>query len=329
LESFTKIREYLLQNTHVMRLVQLPKKVFADATVETCIFVVAKKDVSSAKNLSISIERMEVGGVISPIRSFHQSEIELGHLHNFQLYGEDGSQTILTKIRDHTRPLADFVRLVYGFKTADDQQFIHSKKLFPESKLFVRSAGIRRYWSQHPREYVWYVPEKMTANRTTARPGERARFEAEKIIVARMGKSLAATYDPGGLYVKDAMLLLSKGTPPKLGYLLGILNSRLLTYYYQRYFVTIDVLKNAVLSLPIIELDYSSPRDKARHDKMVSLVERMLELHKRNPNTPQEKEALQREIQSTDNQIDRLVYDLYGLTDDEIRIVEATQRHEA
>ena len=60
----------------------------------------------------------------------------------------------------------------------------------------------------------------------------------------------------------------------------------------------------------------------ARHDKMVSLVERMLELHKRNPRTPQEKESLAREVESTDRAIDELVYQLYGLTEEEIRILE-------
>jgi len=39
--------------------------------------------------------------------------------------------------------------------------------------------------------------------------------------------------------------------------------------------------------------------------------------------TPQEKESLQREIESTDKAIDKLVYELYGLTEDEIRIVES------
>ena len=38
--------------------------------------------------------------------------------------------------------------------------------------------------------------------------------------------------------------------------------------------------------------------------------------------TALEKTALQRMIASTDRQIDELVYDLYGLTKDEIRIVE-------
>jgi len=37
---------------------------------------------------------------------------------------------------------------------------------------------------------------------------------------------------------------------------------------------------------------------------------------------PQEKESLQREIESMDGMIDRLVYELYGLTEDEIKIVE-------
>jgi len=61
----------------------------------------------------------------------------------------------------------------------------------------------------------------------------------------------------------------------------------------------------------------------AWHDELVSRVERMLELHKRSPRTPQEKESLQREIESTDGRIDRLVYELYGLTEDEIKIVES------
>lgn len=65
--------------------------------------------------------------------------------------------------------------------------------------------------------------------------------------------------------------------------------------------------------------------EKAMHAKLVSLVERMLELHKRSPRLPQEKESLQREIESTDARIDRLVYKLYGLSPEEIRIVEGKE----
>ena len=62
---------------------------------------------------------------------------------------------------------------------------------------------------------------------------------------------------------------------------------------------------------------------------MVELVERMLSLHKRlaGAGTPHEKTTIQRQIDATDRRIDRLVYELYELTDEEIAIVEeATQR---
>jgi len=57
---------------------------------------------------------------------------------------------------------------------------------------------------------------------------------------------------------------------------------------------------------------------------MVALVERMLELHKQLAvaRVPAEKELLGRQIESTDRQIDRLVYELYGLTDEEVAVVE-------
>ena len=60
-----------------------------------------------------------------------------------------------------------------------------------------------------------------------------------------------------------------------------------------------------------------------RHDKIVQLVELMLKLHKDLPKakTPHEQESLQRQIAATDKQIDTLVYELYGLAEDEIRMV--------
>lgn len=52
--------------------------------------------------------------------------------------------------------------------------------------------------------------------------------------------------------------------------------------------------------------------------------EEILSLHKQlaAAKTPQEQTVLKRQIGATDRQIDQLVYELYGLTDEEIRIVE-------
>ena len=57
---------------------------------------------------------------------------------------------------------------------------------------------------------------------------------------------------------------------------------------------------------------------------MVQLVDSMLELHKHlnETKTPHDREVFQRHINATDKQIDRLVYELYDLTEEEIGIVE-------
>ena len=64
-------------------------------------------------------------------------------------------------------------------------------------------------------------------------------------------------------------------------------------------------------------------RETVRHDRMIKLVEQMLELHKRQAAaSASDRELYQRQIDATDREIDRLVYELYGLTDDETKIIE-------
>jgi hypothetical protein len=77
-------------------------------------------------------------------------------------------------------------------------------------------------------------------------------------------------------------------------------------------------------SLPIRPINFSDPADKARHDRMVHLVEQMLALNKQlsAANTAHDTTFIQRQIDTTDRQIDKLVYELYGLTDEEIALVE-------
>ena len=76
--------------------------------------------------------------------------------------------------------------------------------------------------------------------------------------------------------------------------------------------------------LPIRTIDFLDSCDKARYDKMVSLVDQMLSLHKQSASakTDHDKIVIQRQIDATDRQIDQLVYELYGLTEEEINIVQ-------
>jgi hypothetical protein len=112
-------------------------------------------------------------------------------------------------------------------------------------------------------------------------------------------------------------------------YVLDLLNSKLLFWRLQSISNIfragwITCTKQYVEILPIHLINFSDPADKVRHDKMVSLVEQMLNLNRKHAATKlaHEKTTLERQIAATDRQIDVLVYELYGLTEEEIKIVE-------
>lgn len=124
-------------------------------------------------------------------------------------------------------------------------------------------------------------------------------------------------------------ILLKENSTVGYIFLLGLLNSKLLDYFVKKISTTFRggyfaYSKQYIEQLPIRTIDFNDPADVKRHDRMVALVENMLALHKRlaAAGSPQEKELLQRQIAYTDREIDALVYELYGLTDEEIRIVE-------
>ena len=112
--------------------------------------------------------------------------------------------------------------------------------------------------------------------------------------------------------------------------ILSVLNSRLFRLIYsilsfEKGRVLAQVKPTILKEIPIRTINFQNPIDKSRQDNLVELVDRMLDLSKKlsNAEMDNEIEALKVEINATDKQIDQLVYKLYGLTDDEIKIVEA------
>ena len=163
LESFTTIRKFIIENAQVLKLVQLPKKVFAEATVETCIFVFERCPAEQIhSDYLIQVEYLDEDGQSLFVREFPQQNIANAHLYNFQLYTKNEQRGILDKVISKGSPLGQFVKFVYGFKTADDAKFIHKDNKFKDDRLFIRSAAIQRYGHTPPEEYVRYVPDLMT-----------------------------------------------------------------------------------------------------------------------------------------------------------------------
>jgi type I restriction-modification system DNA methylase subunit len=158
--------------------------------------------------------------------------------------------------------------------------------------------------------------------------------EQTKLCVPRLVDRLYATYDIEGSHFLDnvdvgGITLKPHYEKQELLYILGLLNSKLLRWYFP--FVSapfrggwMSANRQFLSQLPIRIINLSDTDDKARHDRMVTLVEQMLSLHRQlaTAKTPDEEIRLQRQIDATDQQIDRLVYELYGLTEKEIQIVE-------
>jgi hypothetical protein len=111
---------------------------------------------------------------------------------------------------------------------------------------------------------------------------------------------------------------------PRLEFLLGCFNSKLLSWYFlqksniaQRDDFPKIVLKET-RSLPFPKVDLRKSVDRARHDRLVGLVDKLLALvpKLRAARTDAERQTLQNAVTATDRQIDALVHELYGLTAD-------------
>jgi len=167
-------------------------------------------------------------------------------------------------------------------------------------------------------------------------------FAKRKILTPSIASSASYALDTNGeLYFVGSGggggggygIILRDDSSVAYEYLLGLLNSRLLDFYLKQISTPFRggyyaYNRQYIEQLPIRTINFDDPEDIARHNKMVALVERMLALHKKlaAATVPPEKELYQRQIAATDRQIDALVYELYGLTEEEVGVIESLNR---
>jgi len=196
---------------------------------------------------------------------------------------------------------------------------------FPLGYAYLREyrselRDIRRRQKTNP--FYWY---------SCHRSRDMRAFEADRIVTPEISLGCNMTLAPAGMYhnTKVYSILPSQAYKEDTKYWLGLLNSRIAWWFISStgyvlrggYFAfKTDYLK----PFPVRGIDFSNSTDKTRHDRMVELVDSMLKLHRdlQATKTDHEKSLIQRQIDATDKQIDQLVYELYGLTAKEIRIVE-------
>jgi hypothetical protein len=218
-------------------------------------------------------------------------------------------------------------------------------------KPFLNGREVRRYRAECPGQYLIYAYHGLDIRRYPAieehlrpfkerlrdratqqewyelqQPQQRyARFlDGAKIVFPDIATSPRFALDDSGCYCANTVYFI----PERDLFLLGLLNSSVASLYFRATCAGLEGKGNIYLRFFGQYLEGfpvpTDPADKARHDRMVVLVDQILSLHKQfaEARLADQKTAIQRQIDFTDRQIDLLVYELYGLTDQEIALVQ-------
>ena len=133
-------------------------------------------------------------------------------------------------------------------------------------------------------------------------------FEKEKLIYRDVGDKLSFAYERGKFYGNNTVYLLNNGSK----FLLALLNSSVMNFYYTQISSQLGDAASRAFTIFIEQLPIPKISETAQQP-FITLVDQILAAKKKDPNA--DTSALEREI-------DEMVYELYGLTDEEIKIVE-------
>ena len=336
--SYELLRRRICGSCSILEIVDLPQGVFIGVTVDNVLLFLQREHSPQARSANkIAINKLNEKSNKSRVATrdwddsfaLAQADVQANKNHDIKIHGNPRLNRLFEKLELGGVCLGDITDSGQGiilYETSGQAEKSKHTAFKRQSgwKKLLRGKEIGRYQLQWKGEYVNY-------GRWLWRAREERFFNRPKILLHAMRnksleRRLVGAFDSELHYNAHnlANIILKENCLYDLKFILGLFNSRLINFWYKGHFPNVNINPNDFRRLPIRRINFSDKTDKATHDRMVTLVEQMLELHKKlaAARTPQEKTALERQIASTDTQIDRLVYDLYGLTGDEIKIVE-------
>ena len=317
----SKLRKVILDETQINIIRVFDERVFEHAQVESVIIVTGKKPTASEP---VVIQSGNSTGHIS------QDSFANNPDYRFNVRSNSLVDELITRIESKSNSLGMLSDICIGIQlggssgTDKKESFISDSQVDEAYKKVLDGKDINTYVTNRNNKFVRY-------GNWLHRKRDEKYFLNPKILIRQIGAVPIATFDDQNFYTLNTIYNLISISQYSPKFFLGVINSKLGKWFWRirnSDFKSLfpKIKKDQIENIPIRSINFSDPADKARHDKMVSLVERMLELRKRPAaRTPQEQEMVKREIESTDRQIDRLVYELYELTEEEIKIVEGAR----
>ncbi len=344
--SYTQLRSRLLR-VQIQTLIRTPDDVFDGVTAETAISILHKRTPTTPVSILIYPNRARLTTIGADGGEFHtttnQSSWENGV---FNLRSERRITDLLQKISTTGQPLETLCEFCLGLTPYDkakghspseiEGRVFHSPVATGKAwKPILDGADVSRYRVQ------WGGKELIKYGPWLGAPRDPRFFSEPRIVVRQIisGKPprIYAGYSEDELYNSQVAfnLLPRRGGKQAIKSILAILCSRLMTWYHRhrfldlnkttfqkiliqdaRQFPVLDLFQGAKLTPPGVEL-------AAKTDRMISLTTAALSTI-----SDTERAALENAIRKTDRDIDQLVYQLYGLTPEEIALVEGTAEAE-
>ena len=327
--GFTEVtRKYILKNTKVSELTLLPSNVFMDATVDT-VLLFFQKHISNNEYNAIDVlvntfdKKSLIQDLKSPSRIFSINSEVWFATNSFNLQSNSNELEIISKI-DKRFPLAEtFTEIFSGVKAYEvgkgkPAQTLEIKNTKPfTSKVRKTEDWLPFFDGKDIGHYslLWKDNNWIHYGAWLAAPRLSENFEGEKILIRKItGKTLIANYISYTSYCNTLLFVLKlKKDGAKISYkaLLGVLNSKFIGWYFRKKFqITNDDTFPQIMIRDIQQ--FAIPNEMNTHTKKIESIVDMIFLTKKTT----------KDTSDLETQIDQLVYQLYDLTAEEIKIIE-------
>lgn len=327
------LRHFLLAELRIDRIVVYEGKVFAGASVDTATTICA--NTGDGPDAFIMLRAKPEAALPNDADAPKLDRSACLARPLALITPPDGQQAsgLFVRMGSNTTPLGDLVDISFGKQLRD--RAIFTSDVIEVAKLTdIPCSHTPCYTDKDANRYeLKWSGLACLLDRSAKRGGcwdEDKHNAKPKLVTRQIGVTPVFGRDDLGFHCLNTMFMLTgKGSPLSLSYLMGVLNSRLLATFWKSRFYDqrerFPKIKGAYLKqLPIRNIDLAKTEDKARHGRIVGLVEQTLTAKKQEAAASgQSKEIAARKCAALDRQIDALVYKLYELTEDEIALVEA------
>jgi hypothetical protein len=307
--TYDTVRKYILENSTIDELVDLGSGVFHNVTASTIIFkLINAKNKNNTCKIITNIKNIKNKQYTTT--KIKQKQFLNNVSYTFNIYANVIVKNLLDKIHQNKKILDDFSRDIIAGIVA--HQHLLFDKPVNHSLPLVIGKTIKKYGINNiQRHILWNTKE---IHRT--RPDYLWDTD-KKIILQRISggsNPLTATLDTNKYktFASVNNILLKPCFNDKYEYILALLNSKVLNWYYANKFsnnstLTVNISKTYLSQLPISDV---TPK---KQQAITDLVNQILSTKNKNPNADTTK---------LESKIDRLVYELYDLTENEIKIIE-------